>query len=104
MNGIRMITGKEVLNDLVERLKQQSIEAARQGVKEATALALEADKLIRPLLNLPDADCLDGLDSVAKGLQYGLVRIAESNAKAYFKGLINTALGFAKTLLGGIKF
>jgi hypothetical protein len=101
---MKPLAGQDVLRDLIERLKRQSMEAARQGVKEATSLALEADRLIKPLLNLPDADCLSGLESVAKGLEYGLAKIAESNAKNYFKGLINTALGFASTLLGGVKF
>lgn len=101
---MKPLSGQDVLADLVERLKTQSLEAARSGVKEAVALAMEADKLIKPLLNLPDKDCLSGMASVGRGLEFGLAKIAEEQARNYFKGLINTALGFATTLLGGIKF
>lgn len=92
-----------VLLALVDQLKQSSIEAARQGIKGATELALEAETLVRPLLYLDDANMLSGLDSVRKGLQFGLARIAEERARAWFKNLIDSALGFAGALLGGFK-
>ena|SRR5690606_12255818 len=93
------IDPKDVLSDLLERLKQDSIAAARAGIKNATTLALEAEQLIQPLLKLPNAKMLSGLESVAAGMEFGLAKIAEDAARNYFRTVISMAIGYAGTLL-----
>lgn len=93
------ITPQDVLLDMVDRLKADALEASRRGIKNATALALEAERLTVPVTKLPFDDMIDAMGSIARGLEFGLAKIVEDEAQAYFRNVINMATGFAGSLI-----
>jgi hypothetical protein len=93
-------TPQGVLLAMIRRLKDAGINASTKGVREATALGLEADKLIRPLLNLPDDQLYTGLDSVARGLRFALTRIVDEAWRGWFAELIESTIMFVRRLIG----
>lgn len=88
-----------VLEDLLARLKEDALAASRRGIQNATTLALEADKLVRPLLMMNDSLRAEGIRSIASGLKFGLAKIAEDEVRAYFTKIIKMATGYAGMLL-----
>lgn len=90
---------KVVLQDFIQRLKRDAMEASQRGIREAASLAIEAEGLIAPIMDLPHDDMLEALDSVAAGLNYGLAKITEQNAKRFFGSSISAMLQFVSSLL-----